>query len=121
MRLIRLYKNRRLYDCAEHAYITYRDLVVLLRKGIDFKIEDQRSRADCTRGVLVDVLLATAAGSRSDGVATEETLRLLIQLSETFEPALLAAFIDHTMSTWSSEFRPVEGPAARRPIRARIA
>lgn len=107
-RHIRLYRNRRLYDCDAHYYVTHDDLLSLLEKGVDFWIDEHWSGADCTDRILVE-LLVTAVSRRSvrerRGYPTAEFLRQLIRVRGSCEPALVRAFLDHTMRNMAMEER----------------
>lgn len=101
-REIRIYRNRRIYDRAQHRYIKYQDLYQLIDQGIEFNIQEQDSGRDCTDRILLDLLLRRAAAEqprKNPPVVTEEFLRQLLRLSATFPTRFVAAFLDHTMGT----------------------
>ncbi len=101
-RRIRLYKNRRLYDCDGHCYVTHDDLRHLLDEEVEFQIEEQWSGHDCTHRILAEILVESEAKDRSrtrTNRMTAEFLRQLICVHAAFEPALVRAFLDHTMRT----------------------
>lgn len=55
-RVIKKYRNRRLYDMAESRYVTLADIRRLVVERIDFVIEDKRDQVDITRSVLLQVI-----------------------------------------------------------------
>lgn len=52
MRIIKRYKNRRLYDTEEKKTIKIEDVVCLVKNDIDFKVIDNKSKKDITTKVL---------------------------------------------------------------------
>ena len=58
MRMIKRYRNRRLYDTESSRTITQFDLAKMIRRGIDVKIVDSVSGRDITADILGRVVLA---------------------------------------------------------------
>ena len=56
MRIIKRYKNRRLYDTERKAYITHAELRLIIKSGIPFKIIDSENEDDITLAVLSRLL-----------------------------------------------------------------
>lgn len=52
MRIIKRYKNRRLYDTEQKKTIKIEDVVCLVKNDIDFKVIDNKSKKDITTKVL---------------------------------------------------------------------
>jgi polyhydroxyalkanoate synthesis regulator protein len=106
-RHIRLYRNRRLYDCDAHYYVTHDDLLSLLERGVDFWVDEHWSGADCTDRILVELLVMAEQrwSARECQGPTAEFLRQMIRLRGTCEPALVRAFLDHTMRNMVNEER----------------
>ncbi len=79
---------------------------MLLEEGVEFRVQEQWSGADCTQRILVELLVACESGARArtrtSGV-TAEFLRQMIQVRSAFEPVLVKAFLDYTMRTLTSE------------------
>ncbi len=106
VRSIRLYKNRRLYDCDAHCYITHENLKHFLEQGLDLQIREHWSGADCTHRILIELLLGCESEAGADsgsGLVTAEFLRQLIRIRSTFDPLLVRAFLDHTLKTLTVE------------------
>ena len=55
-RIIKRYKNRRLYDSEEKKTIKLEDLAELVKKEVDFKVVDSETEKDVTLSVLTKVL-----------------------------------------------------------------
>jgi polyhydroxyalkanoate synthesis repressor PhaR len=62
-RLIKKYKNRRLYDTDTSQYITLEQLQRYVVDGVDFKIEDSESGKDLTNTVLLQIIVEMEAGA----------------------------------------------------------
>lgn len=64
-RLIKKYKNRRLYDTEISQYITVEQLQKYVVDGIDFKIEDSETGKDLTNSVLLQIIVEMEAGQNA--------------------------------------------------------
>lgn len=62
MRLIKKYKNRRLYDTQTSQYITIEQLQTYVLEQIDFKIEDSETGKDLTNSILLQIIVEMEAG-----------------------------------------------------------
>ncbi|HDL04810.1 MAG TPA: hypothetical protein ENH25_11845 [candidate division Zixibacteria bacterium] len=56
MKIIKRYKNRRLYDTERKEYITHAELRLIIKSGMPFKIIDSESEKDITLAVLSRLL-----------------------------------------------------------------
>ena len=54
--VIKRYGNRRLYNTETSSYVTYRDLLGIIRAGHDIKVIDSSSKADVTKAVLMQAI-----------------------------------------------------------------
>lgn len=55
--VIKRYGNRRLYNTETGSYVTYQDLIAIIRKGFDVQVIDSTSQADVTKSVLMQAIL----------------------------------------------------------------
>lgn len=55
-RVIKRYPNRRLYDTVESRYVTLADVRRLVLERVDFTVVEQRTGADITRAMLLQVI-----------------------------------------------------------------
>ncbi|HRD68817.1 MAG TPA: polyhydroxyalkanoate synthesis regulator DNA-binding domain-containing protein [Legionella sp.] len=78
-RLIKKYKNRRLYDTETSQYITVEQLQRYVVDGIEFKVEDSETKADLTNSVLLQIIVEMEAGPTQ--FLTPEVLRQIIALA----------------------------------------
>ncbi|TAL66175.1 MAG: polyhydroxyalkanoate biosynthesis repressor PhaR [Legionella sp.] len=62
MKLIKKYKNRRLYDTSMSQYITLDQLKRYVIEGVDFKIEESESNKDITNSILLQIIVEMENG-----------------------------------------------------------
>ncbi|KPL03242.1 MAG: hypothetical protein AMJ73_07575 [candidate division Zixibacteria bacterium SM1_73] len=77
-RIIKRYKNRRLYDSEEKKTIKLEDLAELVKQNVDFKVIDSRSKKDVTLSVLAKVLSESLTEDKKNLKQTSKLIRLLI-------------------------------------------
>lgn len=78
-RLIKKYKNRRLYDTETSQYITIEDLHQYVIKGVEFHVEDSDSGKDLTNATLLQIL--AEVDTETSQFLSPQILRHLISLS----------------------------------------
>lgn len=78
-RLIKKYKNRRLYDTETSQYITVEQLQSYVVDGLLFRIEDSETGKDLTNSVLLQIIVEMEAGPTQ--FLSSEILRQIISLA----------------------------------------
>lgn len=78
-RIIKKYKNRRLYDTEISQYITIEDLQRYVIEGVDFSVEDAKGK-DITTVVLLQIFVEMESGSTQ--FLSKDMLRQLIVASQ---------------------------------------
>ncbi len=78
VRIIKRYKNRRLYDAIQRKTIKLKDVADLIRKDINFQVIDSRSGKDVTISVLSRVLSHSLSERKKNLKETTKLVRLLI-------------------------------------------
>lgn len=78
-RLIKKYKNRRLYDTTQSQYITIDDLHHYVIEGILFEVKDSTTNKDLTSLTLMQILMEMESGSTQ--FLSSDMLRQLICLA----------------------------------------
>ena len=78
-RLIKKYKNRRLYDTEKSQYITVEDLQRYVVDGLAFKVEDSSTGKDLTNATLLQIFVEMEAGATQ--FLSADMLRQLISLA----------------------------------------
>lgn len=61
-RLIKKYKNRRLYDTQTSQYITLEQLQSYVIEGMDFKVEDSETGKNITNAILLQIIVEMESG-----------------------------------------------------------
>jgi len=79
MKIIKRYKNRRLYDSEESKTITQKELAYIIKKNIEVKIIDNATQKDITLPVLGQVMLKELSSWR-DIKESKDILQKLIIL-----------------------------------------
>ncbi|MDI1351385.1 MAG: polyhydroxyalkanoate synthesis regulator DNA-binding domain-containing protein [bacterium] len=78
-RLIKKYKNRRLYDTEISQYITLEQLQHYVVDGLLFKIEDSETKKDITNAILLQIIVEMEAGPSQ--FLSPDILRQIISLA----------------------------------------
>lgn len=78
-RLIKKYKNRRLYDTETSQYITLEELQAYVTNGLQFKVEDSSTGKDLTNAILLQIIVEMEASSTQ--FLSAEILRQIITLA----------------------------------------
>lgn len=79
-RLIKKYKNRRLYDTETSQYITVEELQRYVLEGIPFRVEDSQDQRDLTNTTLLQIFVEMESGSSK--FLSSDMLRQLIILAQ---------------------------------------
>lgn len=97
-RLIKKYKNRRLYDTETSQYINVEQLQRYVVDGVAFKIEDSETAKDITNSILLQILVEMETGPTQ--FLSPEVLRQIICLANHPMHVSLKAMMEqmfHTM------------------------
>ncbi|MGC1182941.1 polyhydroxyalkanoate synthesis regulator DNA-binding domain-containing protein [Legionella sp.] len=78
-RLIKKYKNRRLYDTETSQYITLEQLQHYVVDGVKFKVEDSLNGKDLTNSILLQIIVEMEAGATQ--FLSADILRQIISLA----------------------------------------
>lgn len=78
-RLIKKYKNRRLYDTEISQYITIEQLQHYVVEGIAFRVEDSQTDKDITNSILLQILVEMESGPSQ--FLSSDLLRQIISLA----------------------------------------
>ncbi len=97
-RYIKKYPNRRLYDTHASAYITLADIKQLVRNGESFRVWDVQRKRDCTRAILMQIVLDEETAGRP--MFSLEALRNLIRHYGQGTQDLLGRYIDDNLQVF---------------------
>lgn len=79
-RLIKKYKNRRLYDTEKSQFITVEELQQYVLDGIDFRVEDSKTGNDLTSATLLQIFVEMESGTSK--FLSVDVLRQLIVVAQ---------------------------------------
>lgn len=79
IRLIKKYKNRRLYDTETSQYITLEELQHYVVDGIQFRVEDSMTGNDLTNTILLQIIVEMEGGANQ--FLSSTILRQIISLA----------------------------------------
>ena len=89
-RIIKKYRNRRLYDTNLSRYVTVANLRQLIVKGVEFEVQDASTGEDITRNILLQIINEQEAGG--EPLLTTEILTRMIRF---YGEATQQAFTDY--------------------------
>ncbi|AWN72543.1 polyhydroxyalkanoate synthesis regulator DNA-binding domain-containing protein [Legionella anisa] len=107
-RLIKKYKNRRLYDTETSQYITLEELQRYVVDGVQFKVEDSLTEKDLTNAILLQIIVEMEAGSTQ--FLSSDILRQIISLANHPMHASLKQMMEQM-------FQVMEKPLQNNPYR----
>jgi polyhydroxyalkanoate synthesis repressor PhaR len=99
--VVKKYANRRLYDTASSAYVTLEDLGAMVKRGVDFVVQDARTGEDITRQVLTQIIVEEE--NRGESLLPIQFLRQLIRFYGGRGPALLPGYLTASMDAFSRQ------------------
>lgn len=117
-RLIKKYKNRRLYDTDTSQYITIEQLQQYVIDGVIFRVEDSQTNQDLTSATLLQIFVEMESGASQ--FLTAEMLRQLIivahhPMSQSFKSMLAQVFIAMEKPSEVNSFVPETMQAMLKP------
>ncbi len=77
MRIIKRYKNRRLYDTEVKSYITHTELGYIIKRGDPFKVIESSSGKEITLAVLGQVLIGKLKHEKDETKSREKLIELI--------------------------------------------
>jgi polyhydroxyalkanoate synthesis repressor PhaR len=97
-RMIRKYRNRRLYDVARNGYITLADVKLMVLKNIGFQVVDARSGEDLTRAILLQIILEEESGAIP--MLSSEMLVHIVRFHGAAQQTMAGAYIEENVKTF---------------------
>jgi len=96
-RLIKKYKNRRLYDTELSQYVTVDDVRHYVMDGIDFKVIDSATNDDLTNTTLLQIIVEMEAGPTQ--FLSKDLLRQIISLANHPMHQTYRAMMEHMLAS----------------------
>lgn len=94
-RIIKKYRNRRLYDTSISQYITLEVVKELVVEGVVFKVIDARSRKDITHSTLLQIL--SDQEEKGQPVLSTQVLRSLIKFYGSGKQGVLSTYLEQCL------------------------
>ena len=104
---IRKYTNRRLYNMADSRYVTLTDLTEMVKRGVEFQVEDSKSGEDITRTVLTQIILEQE--SKGHHLLPISFLRQLIGYYGDSMQWLVPQFLDSSFTAFTRNQEQIRG------------
>jgi polyhydroxyalkanoate synthesis repressor PhaR len=101
--IIKRYGNRRLYNTETKSYVTYQDLLQIVRAGHDVQVIDSTTKADVTKAVLIQVILEEEKNQKN-----LLPLPFLLQLIRSQEGAAQDFFRNYLSSSFEAYLKTKE-------------
>lgn len=102
-RLIKKYKNRRLYDMEKSQYVTVEELQHYVMEGVRFHVEDSSDGKDITSAVLLQIFVEMEAGT-TQFLSAEMLIQLILlashPLNKSFQTVLQQLFKTMPAKPW---------------------
>lgn len=99
---IRKYPNRRLYNTATSTYIVLKDVIDLVRDGVDFVIEDAKTGEDITRSILNQVIFEQETKPDDYHFPLEFQKQLISMYGDTYG-AMVPDYLTESLKLFASE------------------
>ena len=100
-RLIKKYANRRLYDASQSRHITLDDIRNLVVAGVRVKVIEDKTNADITRLILLQVIADQEQFGRP--ILSTALLETLIRFYGNSLQAFLSAYLEKSVATFVHE------------------
>jgi len=100
VRIITKYPNRRLYDRTDSHYIPFSSLKELILRNTPFKVVDEKTGDDVTRGVLIQMISEESNGNNH--FFSEQILRQIIQFYGNSMGGAMGIYLEKAMSNFLS-------------------
>jgi polyhydroxyalkanoate synthesis repressor PhaR len=102
-RLIKKYTNRRLYDASQSRHITLDDIRNLVIAGVRVKVIEDKTNADITRLILLQVIADQEQFGRP--ILSTPLLEALIRFYGNSLQSFLSAHLEKSVETFMSQQR----------------
>jgi len=104
IKLIKKYKNRRLYDLQRSQYVTVEDLQTYVLEDIEFRVQDANSGKDLTNSTLLQIFVDQELNSTQ--ALSANGLRQLIKLSKHPMSEQYKVMLEQMLSKLQDHFPP---------------
>ncbi len=99
MKVIKKYKNRRLYDTETSQYITFDDIKTFIKEGVDFEIRESKTEENLTASTLLQVLIDLEG--KNSSLVPIPLLKQLIRYTEHPMHEQLSKMLEKSMTLFN--------------------
>jgi polyhydroxyalkanoate synthesis repressor PhaR len=110
-RLIKKYANRRLYDASQSRHITLDDIRALIIKGEKVRVVEDKSGADITRHILLQVIAEQEQFGRP--ILSTLVLEAIIRFYGNPMQGILATFLEKSIDTFLHQQEALQNQIAK--------
>ena len=100
--IIKKYANRRLYDTQQSSYVTLKNLAEMVKKGVEFKVEDAKTGEDLTRSILNQIIFEQEAKT-GNTLLPVSFLRQLISFYGDQMQMVVPSYLEHSMTALTEQ------------------
>jgi len=100
-RVIKKYPNRRLYDTEISSYITLEDVRQLVLEGVEFSVQDAKTKRDITRSILLQIILER----EEDGepIFSEPVLKEIIRFYGDSLQGMMTSYLEKSLKLFAEQ------------------
>jgi polyhydroxyalkanoate synthesis repressor PhaR len=100
-RIIKRYPNRRLYDTVESRYVTLADLRRLVVERVDFSVLEQKTGADITRAMLLQLIAEQE--QEGEPIMSEEFLAQVIRAYGGAMQGFVGSYLEQSLKLFMAQ------------------
>ena len=104
-RIIKKYPNRRLYDTVLSRYITLGDVRALVHQHLPFRVVEQRTGRDLTRGVMLQVI--SEQEQLGGAILSEDFLAQIICSYDAGSADMISSYLEQALRLYLEQHPPV--------------
>lgn len=104
-RIIKKYPNRRLYDTVLSRYITLGDVRALVHQHLPFRVVEQRTGRDLTRGVMLQVI--SEQEQQGGAILSEDFLAQIICCYDAGSADMIGSYLEQALRFYLEQNPPV--------------
>lgn len=114
--IIKKYANRRLYNTGTSTYVTLENLAAMIKSEEDFVVHDAKTGDDITHAILTQIIFEQE-NKNGQNLFPTSFLRQMVRCYGDPLQALVPAFLEASMETFSREHENLRHRASKAPTR----
>lgn len=101
--LVKKYANRRLYNTQTSSYITFEQLIEMVKNDVSFEVIDAKTNQNLTRAVLLQILLEQETGGAQ--MLSAEFLKMLIRYVDTDSHQMISTYVEQMTAAFQQNMQ----------------